>query len=398
MWALLDGLEIVLEISSQIGAAPGVKGRPLRVIHFVTGGFSGATQVAVELVRASQGDAHVQAHLVLRRKSQTPMDRVDGLRKEGLSVELVSGWSHWATIYDLIQVCRRFNPDVLVAHGFSEHLWGRYAGLLAKVPALVHVEHNSRERYSRWRLAQARWLSKRTAWVIGCSEGVKQSLLDLGFPADRTIAISNGIRLGPFDRASQIDFVKREPCIVMSARFARQKDHATLIRAVSVLRERGLTPVAKLAGGGKKRDQDAAQKLVRDLGLTKQVQFLGHCSNMPDMLMGSQVFVLSTHYEGMPLALVEAMAAGCAVVGSAVVGVKELIRDGRDGLLVPEGDPLALANVLERLLSQPDLAAALGASARTRALAEFGVEVMARSYTECLRSAVEKAQGGSSNR
>jgi glycosyltransferase involved in cell wall biosynthesis len=370
----------------------------LKVIHFVTGGFSGATQVVVELVRACKVDPGWNALLVLRRKSQTPMTRVQQLRDEGLSVELVPGWTHLATIFALKQVCERFKPDVLVVHGFSEHLWGRYAGLLAAVPALVHVEHNSRERYSTWRLAQARWLAKRTALIVGCSEGVKSNLLALGFPPDRTVAIPNGIRLQPFTSASQRPFEARIPGIVMSARFARQKDHETLIRAVALLKERGLTPPVSLAGGGKQCDRDAAERLAKSLGLEGQVKFLGHCPTVPDLLMSHQLYVLSTHYEGMPLALVEAMAAGCAVVGSAVVGVKELLRDGVDGMLVPEADPKALADMLQDLLQHPGKAALLGQQARERAHAELGVEAMARSYDKHLRSALEQAQRDLVNR
>ena len=130
---------------------------PVRVLHFVTGGFSGgATQVAVQLVNAArEGDA-IEPLLVLRRKRHADPSRIVELRKAGVPLELVAGWSHAATISALVSVCKRFKPDVLVAHGFSEHLWGRYAGLLAKVPHLVHVEHNTRERYTAWRRAQAR--------------------------------------------------------------------------------------------------------------------------------------------------------------------------------------------------------------------------------------------------
>jgi glycosyltransferase involved in cell wall biosynthesis len=374
---------------------------PLRVIHFVTGGFSGATQVALDLVRAAQSDPSTQAMLVLRRKRQADPARIAALRQEGLAVEVVPGWSHVATVLGLMRVCREFKPDVLVAHGFSEHLWGRYAGLLAKVPALVHVEHNSRERYSWWRLAQARWLARRTALIVGCSEGVKSRLLELGFAPARTVAIPNGVKLAPFEAATAAmaddvapAFETRVPGIVMSARFARQKDHETLIRAVGLLRTRGLTPPVMLAGAGKQRYRDQAERLVRELGLLSQVQFLGHCPTVPALLMGHQIFVLSTHYEGMPLALVEAMAAGCAVVGSAVVGVKEMLRDGIDGKLVPHADPAALADAIEALLRHPDQAARLASAARQRALSEFSVAQMAARYTQHLRSALQQAQRG----
>ncbi|HEX2011893.1 MAG TPA: glycosyltransferase, partial [Roseateles sp.] len=174
---------------------------PPRVLHFVTGGFSGATQVALDLVRAGQASGRSEPLLVLRRKRQTDPRRIEALREQGVPVETVPGWSHLATIAALLRLLRRWRPDVLVAHGFPEHLLGRWAGLAAGVPHLVQVEHNSRERYSPWRLAQARFLAQRSDRIVGCSEGVRQSLLALGMPPSKTVAISNGIRLEPFAEA-----------------------------------------------------------------------------------------------------------------------------------------------------------------------------------------------------
>jgi glycosyltransferase involved in cell wall biosynthesis len=293
-------------------------------------------------------------------------------------LETVAGWSHAATIAALVGVCKRFKPDVLVAHGFSEHLWGRYAGLLAGVPSLVHVEHNTRERYTAWRLRQSRWLARRTARIVGCSEGVRQRLLELGFPPERTIAIPNGIRLEAFANADAHPFAQRVPGIVMVARFSRQKDHATLLRAVALLRERGLQPPVLLCGGGKRRA--AVEALAAELGLVDQVQFLGVCKDVPGLLLRHQLAVLATHHEGMPLALLEGMAAGCAVVGSDVQGVREVIDDGENGRLVPAQDARALADVLEALLRDPAQAARLAAAARRTAIERHGRELMNRRY------------------
>jgi glycosyltransferase involved in cell wall biosynthesis len=354
---------------------------PVRVLHFVTGGFSGgATQVAIQLVNAARDGGAVEPLLVLRRKRHADPARLDELRRAGVPLDTVAGWSHAATIAGLVAVCRRFRPDVLVAHGFSEHLWGRYAGLLAKVPHLVHVEHNTRERYTRWRLAQARWLARRTDRIVGCSEGVRLRLLEMGMPAERTIAIPNGVRLEPFADADAHPFAQRIPGIVMVARFSRQKDHATLLRAVALLRERGLHPPVLVAGGGKALHRKPLEVLAATLGIAGQVQFLGVVRDVPQRLMTHQVSVLSTHYEGMPLALLEGMAAGCAVVGSAVPGVREVLEDGVDGLLVPEADAPALADALERLLRDPGEAARIAAAARAVALARHGRELMNRRY------------------
>ena len=356
---------------------------PVRVLHFVTGGFSGgATQVAVQLVNAArEGDA-IEPLLVLRRKRRTPPQRISELERAGTPLRLVPGWSHAASIFALARICREFRPDVLVAHGFSEHLWGRYAGLLAKVPHLVHVEHNTRERYTRWRLAQTRWLARRTDRIVGCSEGVRRVLLAMGMPPERTIAIPNGIRLDPFAAADAHAFAQREPGIVMVARFSKQKDHATLLRALALLRERGLQPSLQFAGGGKALHRKPLERLAAELGIAGQVRFLGVVRDVPQRLMAHQLSVLSTHYEGMPLALLEGMAAGCAVVGSAVPGVREVLDDGIDGLLVAEADPAALADALERLLRDPPATARMASAARKAALERHGRELMNRRYEE----------------
>ena len=361
-----------------------------KVLHFVTGGFSGATQVAVDLVRAHGASGRFDALLVLRRKRTTLPERVRALQADGLRVELVPGWSHAATVWALASLCRRFQPDILVAHGYSEHLWGRYAGLLAGVRHLVHVEHNSRERYNAWRLVQARWLARRTDAIVGCSEGVRSALLGYGFPQDRVHAIPNGIRLEPYANASSHTFVQRIPGIVMAARFARQKDHATLLQAVALLRTRGLRPPVLLAGGGKASARRAAERLAQTLGLADQVTFLGHCNDVPGLLKGHQICVLSTHYEGMPLSLIEGMAAGCAVVGSQVVGVQEVVDSGRTGLLVEHANPQALADALATLLNQPQDAARMAAAAHAEVLQRYGLNTMTDRCEALLGSLLEK--------
>ncbi len=355
--------------------------RRIRVLHFVTGGFSGgATQVAIQLVNAARTSDAIEPLLVLRRKRRTPAARLEELHKAGVPMAVVPSWTHWATIIALVRLCRRFRPDILVAHGYSEHLWGRYAGLLAKVPHLVHVEHNTRERYSHWRLIQTRWLARRSDRIVGCSEGVRRVLLEMGMPADRTMAIPNGVRLEPFAQADAHPWTGRVPGIVMVARFSKQKDHATLLQALALLRQRGLQIPLQLAGGGKALHRKPLERLAERLGIADQVHFLGVVRDVPQRLLQHQFCVLSTHYEGMPLALLEGMAAGCAVIGSAVPGVREVIADGVDGVLVPESNPEALAKTLEDLVKNPEKAAQLAAQARQTAVQLHSRERMHRDY------------------
>lgn len=363
-----------------------------RVVHFVTGGFSGATQVAVDLCLDAWRGGAFEPILVLRRKRHTPMARVEALRVQGLSVHLVSGWFHLATVVELAALLRRLRPAALLAHGFPEHLLGRRAGLKAGVPVLVQVEHNSQERYTPWSRWWTRRLARRSAALVGVSEGVRQSLLRLGLPPEKTHAIPNGIDLARFADAAAQAFDRRLPQILMSARFARQKDQPTLIRALAVLRGRGLTPRLVLAGKGSPRAERACRRLAAHLGVAEQVEWAGHVSDLPARLTQTRIFALSTHWEGMPLALVEAMAAGCACVASLVPGVEGVLEDGATGLLVPAIEPEALADALERLLRDDALAARLGAAARERAVQAHGQDLMRSRYEALLIDAARVSQ------
>ena len=366
--------------------------RPLKVLHFVTGGFSGATQVAVDLCLAAQGDAQLQTLLVLRRKRNTSAARVQALRDQGLQVQVVSNWLHFLTVRELRKIIRAWRPDVVFAHGFSDHIWGRQAAVAEGVPRIFHVEHNSRERYTPQRLRQALALAAHTEASIGVSEGVRTSLVERGFAPQQCLAIPNGVALERFpERLLPARWQDRAGDIVMASRFARQKDHATLIHALALLRARGLVPALHLAGAGSVRLQRQAQALVRSLGLQSQVHFLGTVADLPERLAATQVFVLSTRWEGMPLALVEAMAAGCACIGTDVVGVREVIEHESTGLLVPPDDAGALAEALQRLLQNPALAQQLGQAARQRALSAHGRERMWQRYRALLGADTEKS-------
>lgn len=359
-----------------------LQARP-KVVHFVTGGFSGATQVAVDLCLSAQRSGPFEPVLVLRRKRHTPMARVEALRAQGLQVRCVSAhWVHRWTEIELARLLEEVRPVALLAHGFPEHLIGRRAGLRAGVPVLIQVEHNSRERYTSWSRWQSRQLADKSAALVGVSEGVRQSLLAQGLPADKTLAIPNGIDLARFAELGG----EREAGLVMSARFARQKDHATLIASMAMLAAQGVKPRLRLAGTGPLMARMQAEVARRSLD--GQVSFLGHHGDMPALLRSQRIYVLATHFEGMPLALVEAMAAGCACIASDVIGVRGVIEHERTGLLVPEGDAAALADAIARLLRDPALAERLGAAARERAFAEHGQALMRERYDALLADAI----------
>jgi glycosyltransferase involved in cell wall biosynthesis len=344
-----------------------------------SGGFSGATQVALDLTVG--GQAHHETLLVLRHKRRTPMARVQALREQGVPLELVTGWNHLSTIAALSRLCQRWKPNVVVGHGFPEHLLARWAARRAGVPVLVQVEHNMRERYNAFKRWQLRQLAPHTAAFVGVSDAVSGVLRDMGLPPSRVRTLRNGTALQPFAHSDAQPWAQREPALFMAARFGAQKDHDTLIRSlVPLARDHGLRPALLLAGGGSARHLQAALALVHELGLQDRVSFLGHRPDVPQLLMRHQVAVLSTHYEGLPLSLAEAMAAGCAVVGSDVAAVRETLGDGQWGWLARAGDPQSWADTLAALWRQPQATAEKAAQAREHARVALSRERMVNEY------------------
>lgn len=352
----------------------------IKVLHFASGGFSGATKIASDLTSSTIGSCTLVSILVLRRKRGADINRVLDLRQQGVVVETVVGFSNLLTVLNLMALCIYYKPDILVSHGFSEHLWGRYSGLFAGVKHLVHVEHNSRERYTPFRLVQAHFLARFTDAIVGCSLGVSERLRSLGFPREKIVTINNGANLDPFIDQMPGPLDTRILGIVMPARFSKQKDHLTLIRALALLKSRGITLPVILAGSGSQRHLSRVKKLVRHLKLEEHVEFLGYSSNLPGVLMNYQFCVLSTHYEGMPIALIEGMAAGCVVIGSDVIGVREMINHNIDGLLVKPRSPDSLADALELAITNTAHSQILANRARARALTDFSISRMADEY------------------
>jgi glycosyltransferase involved in cell wall biosynthesis len=143
-----------------------------------------------------------------------------------------------------------------------------------------------------------------------------------------------------------------------------------------------------LVGGGEL--ENAVREQVAGLGLESRVRFLGIRADVADILRASDVFVLSSRWEGNPMSVMEAMAAGLPVVSTAVGGVPELVRDGETGLLVPSEDTGALAQAIQALVDNPARRQAMGAAARQHAVASFDIRHTVRGYEQLYEALLNK--------
>lgn len=171
----------------------------------------------------------------------------------------------------------------------------------------------------------------------------------------------------------------------MAARFNEQKDQHTLLRALARV-PAGLQ--LDFAGSGP--SLEACRALAHRLGVADRVAFLGDRHDVPDLLARAQGFVLSTHYEGLPLSIMEAMRAGLPVVATRVSGIPEEVLDGETGLLVPHRDVAALAGALGRLAAAPAVRQRMGEAGRQKFLREFTIERMLAETEGVYREILER--------
>jgi glycosyltransferase involved in cell wall biosynthesis len=225
------------------------------------------------------------------------------------------------------------------------------------------------------------------AWMTTTTICVAESERRAGLSAhtcrsDRTVVIHNGV-------ATARPRPPRPPgpvTVVSVGRLRAPKDFLTLVRAAALL-EPGSFRI-RIAGDGPDRERLVAE--IDRLGLAAAVDLLGTQPDVGALLDAADVFVLSSTSEGLPMSVLEAMAAGLPVVASAVGGVPELV-DGETGALVAPADPGALAAALARLVGEPQLRERLGAAGRRRAEAEFGLAEFQRAHLDVYRAALAAA-------
>lgn len=190
------------------------------------------------------------------------------------------------------------------------------------------------------------------------------------YPAKKCSIVNNGIDPAVF--LFDDPPAAQPPRIVFPARLSVQKDPETLVRALRLLKDRGVPALVELAGDGERRAEMVA--LTQELGLTESVVFLDGARRGADIYRPATIVALTTHFEGQPFAILEAMSVGRAIVATACGGIPETLGDA--GVTVPHGDPNAVADALERLLKDETIRRDLARRARQRLEENFTLNKM----------------------
>ncbi len=289
----------------------------------------------------------------------------------------------------------REGAEILHAHQctpFFQAMLSR--GLTGRRP-VVFTEHGRHfpDTPSRKRSVVNRLLLRRQDRLFGCGGAVRQALIDNeGLPADRVEVIYNGVDL---DVPSQCPEKAREKIraefgykatdfvVVQIARLHELKDHQTALQTIDVARKQ--IPGLRLLIVGDGDLRSFIEQAIRERGLGEFVTLAGTRNDIADLLAASDAFLLTSISEGIPLTIIEAMAARCPVVSTAVGGIPEMIRAGESGFLTPVRDPRALAAALITLYQDPALQNSMGTAGERRARALFSLNGMLESYRKVYR-------------
>jgi glycosyltransferase involved in cell wall biosynthesis len=285
--------------------------------------------------------------------------------------------------------------------------WKKTCGVLATIHNNQEFNYGGHDNpvLTRLRKKAYRKILDTCQGVIAVSEEVRSSLIqDLNAGAEaaaRIAVVTNAVEvpppLSPERRVAlrQDAGVQPDQILILAAgRFCEQKNFTDLVTAANLLKESGTPFRLIIAGDGEERSDLMAQ--VERLGLREDVSLPGNLTNLDQVMQAADVFVMSSLWEGLPLVLLEAMAAGLPVVAYAIEGIAEVVADGVTGLTVPVGDAPALAGELARLAVDKDLRQRMGVAGENRIRADYSFEKYVAELTVLYRQAAGPWQGDAS--
>jgi len=351
----------------------------MQVVHSLQRG--GSERLACDLAR-SVDPAAVESS-VCAIDAAGPM--ADELARAGVPFHVMGREPRldWRLLPRLHRLFRQTGVNVVQTHHLTQLIYSAMGARLAGA-ALIHVEHEYFSLASRRRKRLLRVLGALCHRVVAVGEEVGVFLSrDVGLAASRVVVIPNGVdltRYSPTPRfaRSALGLPPSGPLVGHVGRLDLLKDQESLIRAFHMVTDDHPDAHLVLVGEGPVRCQ--LEQLAATLGIRDRVLLLGSRGDVADLLPHFQVFAMASLAEGLPLAVLEAMASARPVVATGVGDIPRVVRDGTTGLLVPAGQPKALATALAGLLAAPARAQAFGRAGRVAVEQRFAFSSTVQQY------------------
>jgi len=291
----------------------------------------------------------------------------------------------WRVVRDLMRIFKRRRVDLVHSHEFTMSVYAAVACRLAHLPHVMTMHGNMTMTDAWRRRAALRWAFRRGQGTVAVSAATKRQLdTDLSLGPDQLRVIRNGIpvRQGdPQPVREELGVGPDERLILAVGNLDRRKGHIYLLEALAMLKDEGLCSWRVAIAGGRGGDEGPRlEAFAAAHGFGDRLHVLTHRDDIPNLQAAADIFAMPSLWEGLPLALLEALLAGTACVASDTSGIPEAIRDGQDGLLAPPGDSAGLAKALRRLVTDDAFRETLARQGQERALREFTIGVMADAY------------------
>lgn len=362
----------------------------MKILHIITSlRTGGAERLLVDLLPRLQRQGH-QVELLLFDGTRTPF--YEQLEQKGIVIHALG--KGFRNMYNPLHIFRlrkflRRPFDIVHTHNTSCQLFTALA-YQSPTHVLVTTEHNTSNRRRAWKWYRGidRWMYGKYRHIICVSNEAKENLakaLDDARLFQRMHVVPNGIDLQRFFEALPNDTFRNrygsKYIIIMVGAFRKQKDQPTLIRAMQLLPD---DYRLWLAGDGECRAD--CEELASELGLNNRIVFLGNRSDIPSLLATTDVTVLSSHYEGMPLSAIEGMCSGKPFIASDVDGLREIA--GKAALLFPHEDDRRLATLIRQICEDDGLYKQVATRCWERAL-QYDIKDMAEKYEKIYNQCFE---------
>lgn len=351
-------------------------GPPWGVVHCIFSVDIGGQEMVVLSLAANADRARFAPRVLCMHRGGDLTPRFEAL---GIPVDVLDhpvGDGSLATLRSMTSYLRRYRPAILHTHNPTPHQYGALAAVAAGIPVVVHTKHGRNQLLTAKGLWLERIAGRLTNTVVPVSEDAAEVAHTIErVPANRIQVIRNGIAVGA--APSEPSDAARWRAVHV-ARLNGVKDQVTLLRAVRLVIDREPRFEMDIVGDGEERL--ALERLASDLGIADRVHFHGFQDDVRSYLEQAGQFVLSSVSEGIALTLLEAMAAGLPVVATNVGGNREVVVQGKTGLLVPPRDPQAMADAMLSLMADPTKARSLGRAGRERVARDFSLEATVQAY------------------
>jgi glycosyltransferase involved in cell wall biosynthesis len=288
------------------------------------------------------------------------------------------------SIHTLARWLRRWGVDVVNTHSGRDSWVGGLAARLARTPVLLRTRHLNLPLRRSWR----NFVHRLPDRVVTCGDAMRRQLIeDCGFPPHQLVSIPTGVDFDRFvPRLSRPELrrslgLKADDFLVLMVGIIRGvKRHELALRAMPRVLETNPHAHLLIAGDGPMRAD--AERLTAELGLSKQVHFLGYRDDVADLMGAVDLLLLTSRSEGVPQAVTQALGLALPVVATAVGGVVELVKHERTGFLVPPEDADSVARAVLRVATALDEARLLAVAGRTHVLKRYSLQAMLNSTQE----------------